>query len=187
MDVDQVLSGRSVALENGHVIPVLAIGRAVQVGLHDDVRAILHEAGKIRRIVGRVELTVQQRRQIDDVFGVVVGDGVDVGRAGFGKDKSIVAAGARQNIVTGAADYYVVTGAASYPVIASSADQEVGAPTPGDGVISCVAEDQIPAEAAGQRVVGAVARSDWIAGTTVKRVSHRAQIVAKIACAAEEG
>src|SRR6478752_1368548 len=117
----------------------------------------------------------------------MVGGGIDVGRTGFGKDKSIIAAATRENVVAGAADYHVVTGAASYPVIASSADQEVGAPTPGDSVISCIAEDQIPAEAAGQCVVVAVARLDRIVDTTVKRVSHRAQIVAKIACASEEG
>ena len=153
-------AGCPVAAENGHSRKVLAVGRAILVGLHDDVRAILHDAGKIRRVVGRTEMTVQQRRQVDDVFGAMVGDDIGVGRAGFGKDISIVTAAARENVVAGAADYHVVTGAAGHRVIASSADQQVGAPTPGNGVISSIAEHQIPAETAGQCVVGAVARLD---------------------------
>ena len=89
MDVDQVLPDCSVAAENGHIHKVGAVGRAVEVGLHGDGRAILHDAGKIRKIVARAELTVQQGRQVDDVSGGIVGDDIGVGQAGFRKDKSI--------------------------------------------------------------------------------------------------
>src|SRR5690606_33092410 len=111
------------AFEQGDVGAAVGDEIAAAAGIDPDhaVRAHLHE---VVYVIAGAEIAVEQGGKIDLVLAEdIVGDGIDIVRAHFGKDEGVVARSAGQRVVARATDQDVIAVAADKEVVAIAALQ----------------------------------------------------------------